>query len=64
LEEITETSGLDPLVAFLGSAALNRGQAARSASSSHLGFLPRHLGISEGGTAKASNSSSDQLLKR
>src|SRR5215208_4344879 len=28
----------------LGSATLNRGQAAHSASSSHLGFRPRHLG--------------------
>jgi hypothetical protein len=60
-----------PLIAVIiappsrkGSSALNRGQAARSASSSHLGFLPRHLGISEGGTARASNFSSDQLLKR
>jgi hypothetical protein len=33
-----------------GSTTLNRGQAARSASSSHRGFLPRHLGSSAGGT--------------
>lgn len=29
---------------------MNRGQAARSASNSHRGFLPRHLGSSAGGT--------------
>jgi hypothetical protein len=34
----------------VGSSTLNRGQAARSASSSHRGFLPRHLGSSAGGT--------------
>jgi hypothetical protein len=43
-----------------GSSTVNRGQAAHSASSSHRGFLPRHLGSSAGGTGKVNNSSSDQ----
>src|SRR5215204_7514075 len=43
-----------------GSSTLNRGQAARSASSSHRGFLPRHLGSSAGGTGYLNNSSTDQ----
>lgn len=43
-----------------GSAPVNRGQAAFSASNSHRGFLPRHLGISAGGTGKLSISSIDQ----
>ena len=41
----------------LGSSTLNRGQAARSASSNHRGFLPRHLGNSAGGVGNVSNSS-------
>jgi DNA modification methylase len=40
-----------------GSAPLNCGQAARSASSSHFGFLPRHLGSSAGGTGYVNNCS-------
>ena len=43
-----------------GSATLNRGQAASSASSSHFGFRPRQLGTSAGGTAYVNNSSIDQ----
>ncbi len=43
-----------------GSTTLNRGQAARAASTSHLGRLPRRLGISAGGTQKLNNSSTDQ----
>jgi hypothetical protein len=43
-----------------GSTPLNRGQAARAASTSHLGRLPRHLGISAGGTEKLNSSSTDQ----
>ena len=43
-----------------GSTPLNRGQAARAASTSHLGRLPRHLGISAGATQKLNNSSTDQ----
>ena len=45
---------------FAGSATWNRGQAASSASSSHFGFRPRHLGTSAGGTANVNNSSIDQ----
>ena len=45
---------------LIGSSTVNRGQAAHSASSSHRGFLPRHLGSSAGGTGKVNNSSSDQ----
>jgi hypothetical protein len=45
---------------YRGSAPVNRGQAAFSASNSHRGFLPRHLGISAGGTGKLSISSIDQ----
>ena len=40
-----------------GSTPWNRGQAARSASSSHRGFLPRHLGSFAGGTGKLNSSS-------
>src|SRR5215208_2586152 len=47
-------------VRLTGSSTLNRGQAARSASSSHRGFLPRHLGSSAGGTGYLNNSSTDQ----
>src|SRR5215203_5251428 len=43
-----------------GSATWNRGQAASSASSSHFGFRPRHLGTSAGGTTNVNNSSIDQ----
>lgn len=43
-----------------GSTPLNRGHAARAASTSHFGLLPRHLGISVGGTHKLINSSTDQ----
>ena len=43
-----------------GSATLNRGQAACSTSSSHFGFLPRHLDSSAGGTGYVNNSSIDQ----
>ena len=43
-----------------GSSTLNRGQAPRSTSSSHLGFRPRHLGSFAGGTTNVSNSSIDQ----
>jgi hypothetical protein len=49
--DIEDASGLS------GSSALNRGQAAFSASSSHLGFRPRHFGSSVGGTAKLNSSS-------
>jgi hypothetical protein len=41
----------------LGSATLNRGQAAHSISNSHRGLRPRHLGNSAGATGKANNSS-------
>ena len=40
-----------------GSSTWNRGQAARSISNSHRGFLPLHLGNSAGGTGKANSSS-------
>jgi hypothetical protein len=43
-----------------GSTPLDRGQAARAASTSHPGRLPRHLGISAGGTEKLNSSSTDQ----
>ena len=43
-----------------GSATLNCGQAALSASSNHRGFRPRHLGGSVGGTGNVNNSSIDQ----
>ncbi len=43
-----------------GSTTLNRGQAAHATSISHFGRLPRHLGISAGGTGKLNSSSTDQ----
>jgi hypothetical protein len=43
-----------------GSSTVNRGQAARSGSNSHRGFLPRHLGSSAGGTGYLNSSSVDQ----
>jgi SnoaL-like polyketide cyclase len=52
--------GILPTGNRLGSAPWNRGQAASSASSSHFGFRPRHLGTSAGGTANVNNSSIDQ----
>ena len=46
--------------ALSGSSTSNRGQAARSTSNSHRGFLPRHMGNSLGATGKVNNSSIDQ----
>lgn len=43
-----------------GSSTVNRGQAAHSASNSHRGLLPRHLGSSAGGTGYLNSSSVDQ----
>ena len=61
-----QTSPAKPNFVFIltddmrGSVPWNRGQAASSASSSHFGFRPRHLGSSAGGTANVNNSSIDQ----
>jgi hypothetical protein len=44
----------------MDSTTLNRGQGAHAASTSHFGRLPRHLGLSAGGTGKLNNSSTDQ----
>jgi len=53
-------AGKTTVIVGTGSATWNRGQAASSASSSHFGFRPRHLGTSAGGTANVNNSSIDQ----
>ena len=57
---IHDISVLGETRVFQGSATLNRGQAACSTSSSHFGFLPRHLDSSAGGTGYVNNSSIDQ----
>ena len=51
---------IDPSDYLYGSATLNCGQAAFSASSNHPGFRPRHLGGSVGGTGNVNNSFIDQ----
>src|SRR5687768_3463757 len=61
-DPIADCGNFEVLTDFVvdGSSTLNRGQAPRSTSSSHLGFRPRHLGSFAGGTTNVSNSSIDQ----
>jgi hypothetical protein len=58
--EIAALAAIYRLCLERGSSTVNRGQAARSASNSHRGFLPRHLGSSAGGTGYLNSSSVDQ----